>query len=460
LQPSDHHNIHSEEMALSYMLSSIDGLNDGCDMLSFSDFFSIQHRSLFLAMREMYKLNEPVDHKTLSHYLLGKDLLKTVGGVEKIMALKALFSPSYSYDIYFKTVKDLSILRSFKGVLVEKYKAASEKTPIYKFIDETISSFSSLLQGKMAKHSFTAKEIIEGKHNSEATPFLKMVQKTQEEAKKGSHVMRGYPTHLKDLDSLIQGFSKGHMTIIGARPGVGKTSVMLNFVLNCMTKNNMKPLIFSLEMPAEELTHKLICMNANVSLHDVQVGKINPSQYQDLVVSSKNIGDRFLAIEDQPSITLSQFRSRAKRQIDSNCVDIIFVDYIQLMKGESKFDNKTYDLGEISQGMKALSKEFSIPIICLAQLNRMIEARTNKEPMLSDLRESGQLEQDADEVLLLHRPWLYDKNDEEKVIKIKVAKNRFGGTGDVKVFFEPSTGKIDNFFRETDNPNYKNWIPD
>jgi len=456
------YNILIEMTTLAHMMTSIDDLNVLCEYITPEDFYDKRHQKVFFAIFSLYKADSSVERNAVAHELKKMGSLQEIGGLEYLIEICDKHDPYTPLQEYIRILKELSVLRQIMQISKESYLQASNSPPqVGNFLENILKRLGQIQTGTKRRHSFTLQELLDGTLDPENLSFCKKVEKINEQANAGMVVMKGKPSHYLDLDKAIQGFSPGHLTIIGARPGAGKTSMMLNLALQQMLINKSSAMIFSLEMGALELAEKLLCLHADLSGQEIDRGKIDKNAIHRLYGKQQEIISHYLVIEDQPAITFTQLKSRVKRQMEIKPVDIVFVDYIQLLKGESKYDNMVYDLGETSQNLKSLSKEFNIPVICLAQLNRNVEQRTGpeKSPKLSDLRQSGQLEQDADEVLLLHRPEMYDPYQEPGIMRVVIAKNRFGPTGEFRLAFNKATGKLTNYTSEVPNDNYGVFTP-
>jgi len=272
--------------------------------------------------------------------------------------------------------------------------------------------------------------------------FSAKTQILRDRFKSGEEVFDGIPTGFVGLDKLINSLKPGHLTLVGARPSVGKTTFATNLVEHLCVKLKLPGLFFSLEMPSYELSKKILLQLAEVETGRYDKGDLSDEENSQINAANKALEKISLIIEDQPSLSIDQIKSRAYRTAKTTKIKFIIIDYVQLITCKTNSENRTTEVGQISRTLKEIAKTLEIPIIGLAQLNRQSDKRESKVPMMSDLRESGSLEADADEILLLHRPDQYDELNKKGIMQIIVAKNRFGATGLVELNFKKEIGKL------------------
>lgn len=430
-------NLDAETRLLGNCLQSFDWLNKVCETLDTHHFLCPENRQIFVLIKHLCENDQPVT--------LGSIMAQ----IESNEPLKAFLMRAYTianvYDIpseLIAIVKDNFVRLTLHGFFKETSEALgnpSVQTPdlvrtvedrLYSLTDDNITQTSYTVGGILSK-----------------PPFLAEIQERQQKALSGQTTFKGIPTHFYDLDNHLSGLSPGHLTIIGARPGVGKTTFLLNLIESMIIKSHKKCLVFSLEMTAKDLVEKLICIGADIPYTDLRLGKVATGlPFQSLVSAANAYQKRpdSLLIDEQPSLAIGKLRNRAYRAKRLHGIDAIFIDYLQLLRAPGQ-DARHLEIGEISRTLKEIAKTLQVPVIAAAQLNRETEKRESKKPVVSDLRESGQIEADADEIILLHRPDMYDAHDKPGLIQLHLLKNRFGPTGIIQMVFKKETGVFQNY---------------
>lgn len=295
------------------------------------------------------------------------------------------------------------------------------------------------------QQSVNLSDILKNAYTNPDRSFIQDIQNRQEQFKNKQEIFSGYPTHFADLDKFFDGFQKGHFTIIGARPGVGKTSFMLNLAMRQAFDNKNKVGIFSLEMPSLSIAEKLVFVRSRIDYKAAKKGNILGTQFQSLYEAVREFEDKTVLVDDTAKINIYSLSNRIKHWIDTHNLNIVFIDYLQLISSGDRAKSKYEQITEISQQLKIIAKECNIPVVCLAQLNRNAVANKDSKPKISDLRDSGSLEQDADEILLLDCPSLDDPYNKPGILVVNVGKNRFGQTGEFQLFFEKNTGFMGDY---------------
>jgi len=297
--------------------------------------------------------------------------------------------------------------------------------------------------------------LLSGIESESQLPYLKELQERQEkfrELGEDALAFTGIPTHFLDLDKLIDGFAPSNLIIIAGRPAMGKTAFVLNVAENVCFKSKLPVGIFSLEMSAEQLLHRMICSQANVQSDKIRTGSLTGVEYQGIVQTVKMMQEHTMIIDDQPGINISDLRARARRMKEVYDIQLLAIDYLQLLSGSSGSygsENRQSEIAEISRMLKNLARELNIPIVCPSQLSRKVEERTGHRPMMSDLRESGSIEQDADVIIFLLRRDYYDPYDKPGLAEIIVGKNRHGKIGSVELSFRKDYAQFANYIPET-----------
>lgn len=397
---------------------------------------------------------------------IGPDVLfkkfegKNPAVVNALLDMLNSFQTPEMFQVTIKNLKTVSLKRAMfraaeAGLTI--FNGPGEISPSATF--SWIDNIRQVATGyQMAKYRSIG-EVLAKPHDHLDISFLQILQERQEIYRSGKEVFTGHKTGYMDLDQLFNGFNNGHLTLIGARPAVGKTTFMINLVLNLLSRN-IPVGIFSLEMPTIQIVERMIFCQSEVDWKAAMAGKITSEEFREIMVQSKTMEETTCLIDDKARADLNLITSRAHHWKERYGVKIIFIDYLGLIKGTGKFNNKYEEITHISQQMKVLAKELNLPVVCLAQLNRGIESKEVKAPQASDLRDSGSLEQDADEIFLLHKPSLYDKYDKPNVLQVFLRKNRSGPTGQADLYFDGPTGRIKDLTRlQDDNPFNQNRSP-
>lgn len=442
----------SEMMVLGCMLTSINSLNVAADALDENDFYYTEHRQIFYTMQGLYKQDKPADVHLVSEELKRQDKLKAVGGISYVMTLAQYAGTSAYIEEYVEIVKNKAILRRMVDAAqkVEK-KALEEPQDVQGALDDAQALFFQISQAANPGMGKLIGDILSGAKTETKTPFLKELQERQEKYQlkgPGDPGITGIPTHYIDLDKMLNGFNNSNLMILAARPAMGKTALALNIAENICFKNNIPVGIFSLEMSAEQLAHRLICSQSEVESDKIKTGALNGLEYQRIVGAVHSMQGQTLIIDDQPGLKITDLRARARRMKESYGVGFIVIDYLQLLSGSNQFrnsDNRQGEISEISRMLKNLARELNVPILCLSQLSRKVEERQGHRPMMSDLRESGSIEQDSDIVMFLLRREYYDANDKPGTAELIIAKNRHGGVGSVHFTFRKEIGQFANY---------------
>ena len=432
----------SEMMVLGCMLSSINSLNIASDHLDETDFYYSEHKLIFSILQLAYRNDKPADVHLVCEELKRQEQLESVGGAGYVTTLAQYAGTSAYIEEYVAIVKDKSILRRMvqAAQLVEK-SALEEPEDVHTTLDDAQGLFFKISQSANPGNGTLITEILSGLKSGSKEPYLKELQERQEnyqalgddEAK-----ITGMPTHYIDLDRMINGLSNSNMIIIAGRPAMGKTAFSINIAEQVCFKGGMPVGIFSLEMTAEQLLHRIICSQAEVESDKIRTGGLSGVEFQRVVSAVGRMQEHTMIIDDQPGLKITDLRARARRMKEAHDIKLLVVDYLQLISGSGSgrtMESRQNEISEISRMLKTLARELDIPVICASQLSRKVEDRTGHRPMMSDLRESGSLEQDADIVMFILRRDYYDPNDKPGMAEIIVAKNRHGGVGSVNFTF-------------------------
>ena len=402
----------------------------GLELLRPEDFFIKEHKVLFKFIRELLAegyTESQLNEISFRDELEKKNLLKEVGGEEKLAQLVEFALESEErFESACKIVKDKALLRRIAEVgslIKEKIEETPDPELLLDLLEKRIFSLS--------EEKVTNTLV----HVGEVIPEL--VQKIEEITNKDDAIT-GIPTGFFEIDRMTSGLQPSDLIILAARPSMGKTAFSLSIAYNVGLKEGKTVAFFSLEMSKEQLITRLIAQDSQIPLHKIRDGYLRPDELKRVVESANRLAQSSIYIDDTAGISILEMRAKARRLKSERGLDLIIVDYLQLMRGIRRTESRQQEVSEISRSLKALAKELNVPVIALSQLSRQVEHRADKRPQLSDLRESGSIEQDADIVMFIHRPEVYKKNpepEEQGIAEIIIAKQRNGPTGTVKLSF-------------------------
>ncbi len=446
------HSKESEMMVLGCMLSSVNALNTAADMLFKEDFYFNEHQLIFNALKSAYLSDKPADIHLISEELKRLDQLEKAGGIPYLTTLAQYVGSAAYIEEYAEIVKSKALLRRMidASEIIEK-KALQEPEDVRNILDEAQQLFYQISQQANSSCGIDIRDIISGIKSASQLPFLKELQERQEayhERGENEEIINGIPTHFIDLDKIINGFGASNLIILAARPAMGKTALALNIAENACFKGGSAIGIFSLEMTAEQLLHRVICSQSEIESDKIKKGSLSGSEYQQIVSTINALQNHTMIIDDQPGLKITDVRARARRMKETHNIKLLVIDYLQLLsgsRGSFNSENRQNEISEISRMLKNMARELNIPVLCLSQLSRKVEERTGHRPMMSDLRESGSLEQDADVVMFLLRHDYYDSNNKPGMAELIVAKNRHGAIGNVELAFRKEIGQFANY---------------
>lgn len=432
----------SEMMVLGCMLTSINALNVGADSLDDTDFYYTEHKIIFRVLKSAYMTDRPADIHLVCEELKRMEKLDAVGGAAYVTTLAQYAGTSAHIEEYCRLVRDKSLLRSMINAaqVVEK-KALEEPLDVYASLDDAQQMFFQISQTANRETGKLVAEILNGVKSESLKPYLKELQERQEEYQlKGPEEagVTGLRTHFHDMDKMLNGLNNSNMMILAARPAMGKTAFALNIAQNVCFKNNVPVGVFSLEMSAEQLVHRVICSESQVESDKIKTGAINGVEYQHIVSAVNEMQNHTMIIDDQPGLKITDIRARARRMKESYDIGFLVIDYLQLISGSGagrSSESRQVEISEISRMLKNLARELDIPLLVLSQLSRKVEERQGHRPMMSDLRESGSIEQDSDIVMFLLRREYYDPNDKPGMAELIIGKNRHGPVGSVNLTY-------------------------
>jgi len=449
------HSKESEMMVLGCMLSNHSSLTSGAEALEPDDFYFSEHKILFEVLKGFYFQDKPVDIHLVSEELKRLNKLDDVGGIPYLTSLIQYVGTSAYIEEYVQLIKDKSILRKMIQASQEIEKDAL-KVPddVFTLLDHAQSLFFKISQARSQSEGITIQQVLSGEKAEAKLPYLTDLQNRQEKFQElgadGIKVM-GMPTHFTDLDSMIDGFNPSNLMILAARPAMGKTALAINLAENISFKNEVPVAVISLEMSAEQLVHRIICSQAEIESEKIKSGDINGLEYQKVVGAVSKMQKHTMIIDDQPGLKVTDLCARARRLKEIYDIGFIVIDYLQLLSGSGAnrgSENRQVEISEISRMLKNLARELNVPILCLSQLSRKVEERPGHRPMMSDLRESGSIEQDSDLVMFLLRREYYDPYDKPGMAELIVAKNRHGKVGSVNMTFRKELAQFANYTEE------------
>lgn len=429
------HSIEAEQAVLGAVLLNPDSLYRIIDVLRPEDFYHESHKVIYQAFLDLFALNQPVDLVTMVEHLKQKNLLEKAEGASYLAGLLASVPTSANIEYYAKIVADKALLRGLIRVAGEiGNNALTSDKEAREILDEAEEKIFSLSQ-KGQKSDFTPlREVL-----------WQSLDMLENRSKEGDNTL---PT-FSDLDQILSGLHPGELIICAARPGMGKTSFCLNIAKNSAAAKNAVVGFFSLEMPKEQIVLRLLCSEAMVDQTLLRQNKLTSADWERLIKTASRLSNLAVFIDDSPSLTPLELKAKARRLKAKEGLDLIIVDYIQLMRSSRRIENRQQEIAEISRSLKEMARELEVPVLALSQLSRAVEQTQDKRPTLSHLRESGALEQDSDVVMFIHRPEYYDPQTEAQgIAEIIVAKQRNGPIGTVKMVFLPRFTKFVNLAAE------------
>src|SRR4051812_48829714 len=416
----------AEQSVLGSMLLSKDAIADVVEVIRGTDFYRPAHETIFDAVIDLYGRGEPVDPVTTAAELGRRGELVRVGGAPYLHTLSASVPIAANASYYAGIVRERAILRRLvsAGTRIVQMGYAGEG-----IVDDVVDAAQQEVY-----------QVTDKRTSEDYAPLSAIMEGTLDEIEAISNrggEMTGVPTGFADLDELTNGLHGGQMVIVAARPAVGKSTLALDLCRAASIHHNMTSVIFSLEMTRNEITMRLLSAEAKIPLNHMRNGHMSDDDWQKLARKMGEVSASPLFIDDSPNMTMMEIRAKARRLKQRHDLKLIVIDYMQLMTSGKKVESRQLEVSEFSRQIKLLAKELEVPVVALSQLNRGPEQRSDKRPMLSDLRESGSLEQDADMVVLLHRPDLYDRDSERAgEADMIVAKHRNGPTADITVAFQ------------------------
>jgi replicative DNA helicase len=432
------HNLEAEQAVLASLLIDDRAADRVLHTLVPADFYYPPHQYIYSIIYKMHELGKPVDVVSLVSYASDLNELARAGGIEYVSSLVEIIPNSANVGYYAGMVKDKSTLRHLIGIAVEMTESCYNRTDdVAEVVEDAEKRIFSLAENRL---------------KSDIIPIREHVFRTFDILEKLYHrkeAITGIPSGYTDFDSITNGFQRSDLIIVAGRPGMGKTAFTLNVALNCThgKKDKERPYsvaFFSLEMSSQQLVQRLLSAKAKVDSNKLRSGFFSKGEWENLTSAASELNDISLFLDDTPAISAMELRAKCRRLKREHDLDLVIVDYLQLM-GSTKSESREQQIADISRSLKALAKEMDIPIIALSQLNRGVESRSDKKPMISDLRESGAIEQDADLIVFLYRDEFYNEHSPDSgKAEVIIAKHRNGSTGTVKLSFIKEYMRFEN----------------
>ena len=431
------HSVEAEKSVLGSVLLSTEASEKALERLKPEDFYQLAHRDIFTAMQRLYNAGKLIDTVTLMDSLEKLGKLESAGGSTYITEL-ALYTPSASnVDYYINMVESDSIRRKLIKASAEIAQEASENT---KETDSVLNDAERRIYDIAMRNSSDSVENISPIYHRVYTLIGELMQRDGE--------FTGIKTGLHDLDDLTSGLQRDDLVVVAGRPATGKTAFALNIAANAAIHEKATVMVFSLEMSKEQLAMRLIASEMNVNMQKLRTADLEPNEILKIADGFNTLGESNLFIDDTPGASVAEIRSKCRRLKAMHGLDVVVIDYLQLMQSTSKRDSRVLEISEMTRGLKILAKELHATVILLSQLSREPDKRKDHTPIMSDLRESGSIEQDADIIMMLYRPAVYPETEEamngDNTSYINVVKHRNGATANIRVLWLPELTKYVN----------------
>lgn len=438
------HSVEAEQSVVGAMLMDKDAILAASEIICGDDFYQNAYGVIFDSMVELFNEGKPVDLITLQERLKEKEVPPEISSLEFVRDLVAAVPTSANVRYYAQIVSDKAVMRKLIKMNDELSNICyAGNEPLESVLEKTEKSVFQLLQNRNAGEYVPIRQVV-----------MNALEKV-EKASKSKGTVTGIPTGFIDLDYKLSGLQPSDLVLVAARPSMGKTAFVLNIAQYVAFKKDKCTAIFSLEMSKEQLVNRLLSLESQVDAQALRTGNMKDSDWEKLIEAAGIIGQSNLIIDDTPSISISELRSKCRKYKMEHGLDLIIIDYLQLMSGSvgGRSESRQQEISDISRSLKALARELNVPVIALSQLSRAVEQRPDKRPMLSDLRESGAIEQDADVVMFIYRDEYYNKDSEyKKQAEIIIAKQRNGPVGTVHLAWLGEYTKFANLSRQENTP--------
>ena len=435
------HDIDAEQAVLGSMLTDKEAVNAAIESLKEDAFYRDENRIIFQAIVNLYSKSEPIDIITLKDELESMDKFEQVGGYEYLASLPDKVPTTANVQKYIKIVEEKSILRNLIKTANEIIELGYDPTEdVEDIMDGAEKKIFDIMQSKNQKGYTPIKDVL-----------VESFTKLEELYNRKQHIT-GVPTGFAELDYKTAGLHGSELILVAARPAMGKTAFALNLATNAALRGNAPVAIFSLEMSKDQLVNRILCSEAMVDSNKVRTGKLDEDDWVKLAGAIGPLSEAEMYIDDTPGISVMEIRTKCRKLKMEKNIGLVVIDYLQLVQGNKRTASREQEISEISRSLKILAKEINVPVIALSQLSRAVEQRPDHRPMLSDLRESGAIEQDADIVMFLYRDDYYNKESEKKdIAEVIIAKQRGGQTGTVELLWMGNYTKFVNLERRFDD---------
>jgi replicative DNA helicase len=436
--------LEAEQSVLGGILIENEAINRVTEILDADDFYRDAHRKIFNALINLSERDEPADLITLTNELRKTDQLDSIGGASYLTSLIDSVPTAANIEYYAKIVKEKAILRKLiqtsTEIITQSYE---DRGDVEVFLDEAERAIFEISEKRVRPSFYSIRDIV------------KESFKTIERLFQKKELVTGVPSGFKELDRMTAGFQPSDLIIIAGRPSMGKTAFCLNVAQYAAIENKIPVAVFSLEMSKEQLVIRMLCSEAHVEGTRLRTGYLNESDWPKLTIAAGNLSEAPIYIDDTAALSVLELRAKARRLKADHGLGMVIIDYLQLMKGRARVENRQQEISEISRSLKALSKELSIPVIAVSQLSRKTEERTGNRPQLSDLRESGAIEQDADLIIFIYRDEIYNRaedNPNRGKAEVIIGKQRNGPIGKIDLAFLDKFTTFKDLYRgETEN---------
>ena len=429
------HNIEAEQSVLGSILLKDKGFLQVNEYISAEDFYREAHKIIFSAMVELFDRSEPQDMLTLTSYLTDTSQIESVGGASYLATLTHAVPVTANIESYARIIRQKSVLRNLINATSDiAQRCFEEQDDIDQLVDEAEQSIFEIAGNKSA---------------TEFTPLRAIIPesfKTVEKLYERKELITGVPTGYTELDKMTAGLQSSDLVILAGRPSMGKTALALNIAQHAALVDKTGVAIFSLEMSKDQLAMRLLSSVGRIDSQKIRTGRLQNEDWPHLSRAAGMLSEAPIHIDDTPALSIPEMRSKMRRLASGNDIGLVLVDYLQLMRGRIS-ENRTQEISDISRSLKALAKEHDVPVLALSQLNRGLESRTDKRPMMADLRESGAIEQDADVICFIYRDEVYNKNEDNPdkgIAEIIIGKQRNGPTGVTRLFFKKEYTMFEN----------------
>jgi replicative DNA helicase len=434
------HNIEAEESVLGAVMLSADAANVALETLRSEDFYKPAHQTIWEAITALFDGNQPIDPVTVADWLRRSESLERVGGVSAITRLMESVPSTSNVDYYADIVDETSIRRRLlrAGGEVGAY-ALKGDIPIDQALDSAEAEVFAVAERRV------------GEGLEPVGTMLKTALERIEALGDAGGAVTGTPTGFHELDAILAGIHPANLIVVAARPGMGKSTLAINIAANIA--DHKRPVaLFTLEMSREEVVHRLLASLAGVDASKIKTGQLDVDRWRKLSQASSKLYEMPFYVDDSHDLTVTSIRAKCRRLKRKGGLELVVVDYLQLMQGPRAAENRQQEIADISRSLKNLARELQIPVIAVSQLNRQLESRENKRPRLGDLRESGAIEQDADVVLFIYRDDYYDQGNPETagIAEVEIAKHRAGARGTIRLAFAAEFNRFANLARRED----------